>query len=90
MDGDILNNSRSNIIVTTQGLNCRNKAKYKNNTTGYTGITFRKDSGKYVIRRTINGKRVFRSHKTLEGAVEILRELEKLGLEDGYTKRHGL
>jgi len=89
LNGDRLDNSRSNLKVTTQSMNCRNRGKHKNNTSGYTGISFHKPTGRFVVRRTINGKRIWKSHKTLEGAIEILKEVERLGREDGYTERHG-
>lgn len=89
IDGDITNNHRDNLRVTTQSLNCRNRKRHSNNTTGYTGLSFHKPTGRYAVRRTINGKRLWRSHKTLEGAIEIWKEVEKLGLQHGYTKRHG-
>ncbi len=88
-DGDITNNLRNNLRTTTQQMNCRNRKKHKNNTSGYTGLSFHKPTGRYAVRRTVNGKRIWRSHKTLEGAIEIWKEVEKLGLKDGYTERHG-
>lgn len=78
-DGGRLNNSKSNMRVTSQSMNYRNRSHYKNSTSGHTGISFHKPSGRYAVRRTINGKRIWRSHKTLE----------ELSYSDGYTKRHG-
>ncbi len=89
IDGDITNNDRTNLRVTTQETNCRNRKMRKDNTTGYTGLNYHKAGKCYVIRRTIDGKRLRRSHKTFEGAIEIWKEIEKLGLQDGYTERHG-
>lgn len=89
INGDITNNCRSNLRVITQHENCKNQKMRKNNTTGYTGVSYHKPSGRYLARATINGKRINRSHETLEGAIEIKKELEKEALLDGYTKRHG-
>ena len=89
LDGDITNNSRKNLRVTTQEMNCKNRAKRSDNTTGYTGLTFHKPTGRWVVRRTIKRKRIWKSHKTFEGALKIWKEIEKLGLQDGYTERHG-
>ena len=89
IDGDRTNNSRDNLRLVSQSENCRNRIMRKDNTTGYTGLSFHKPSGRYVVRRTIKGKRIWKSHKTLEGAIEIWKEVEKLGYTDGYTKRHG-
>lgn len=88
-DGDITNNSRDNLRVITQAMNCKNQKMRKNNTSGYTGISYHKASGRYIVRCTINGERINRSHETLEGAVEIKKELDKEALLDGYTERHG-
>ena len=90
IDGDRMNNHRDNLRITTQFLNNRNREMQSNNNTGYTGISYRNDLKRYIVRKTIYGKRINKSHKTLEGAIEILRELEELSLQDGYTERHGL
>jgi hypothetical protein len=89
IDGDITNNSRDNIRITTQEMNCKNRKKRYDNTSGYTGLSFHKPTGRWAVRRTIKGKRLWRSHKTFDGAVRIWKEMEKLGLQDGYTERHG-
>jgi len=89
LDGDTTNNSRKNIRVTSQKYNARNSKKSKNNTSGYNGINWNKSAKCYAIRKYLNGKRVARSSKTLEGAIVILREMELEGLSEGYTDRHG-
>jgi len=89
LDGDITNNSRSNIRVTTQKSNSKNRKKHSNNTSGYTGISWNDKAKLYYVRRTINGKRMYKSSKTLEEAIIHLDELTQLGLIDGYTARHG-
>ncbi len=89
VDGNTMNNKRENIRIVTQSENCRNRTKHKNNTSGYTGLSFHKPTGRWIVRRTINGKRIWKSHKTKEGAIEIWKKVEKLGHSDGYTKRHG-
>lgn len=89
IDGDITNNSEDNLRLVSQELNCKNRSKRKDNTTGYTGITFNKSANLYVIRRTIKGKRIYRSSKTLEEAVDKLKLLNLEALIDGYTNRHG-
>ena len=88
-DGNINNNSRSNLRVITQQENCKNKKKRSDNTTGYTGISYNSSTGLYLVRRTINGKRINRSHKTLEGAIQLMEVLKQESLQDGYTERHG-
>jgi len=89
LDGDISNNSRENLRIVDQATNCKNRAKPKNNTSGYTGLSFHKPSGRWVARKAINGKRVWRSSKNFDEALKMLKELEYESLQCGYTKRHG-
>ncbi len=89
IDGNIANNMRDNLRVTTQELNCKNRKIRSDNTSGYTGLTFHKPTSRWVVRRTIRGKRIWKSDKTLEGAIEIWKQVEKDSWKDGYTKRHG-
>lgn len=89
INGDITNNLRDNIRVTTQSINNKNRKKNKNNTSGFTGINYNSSANLYTIRKYIKGVRVYRSSKTLEEALVILKELEYLSYEDGYTQRHG-
>ncbi len=89
INGNRMDNSRNNIRIVTQAENCKNRTKHKNNTSGYTGLSFHKPTGRWVVRRTVNGKRIWKSSTTKEGAIEIWKQVEKLGHKDGYTKRHG-
>ena len=89
IDGDFTNNARSNIRVVSQQINAKNRKKHSNNTSGYTGINWNEKAKLYYVRRSINGKRTYKSSKTLEEAVIILDDLKKLGLKDGYSERHG-
>ncbi len=90
IDGNKSNNERSNLRVTTQAINARNAKLSKHSTTGHNGVTFNKSTGKYMVRRYINGKRVYGgSHSTLEGALDLLAKLAAKSLVDGYTARHG-
>ena len=89
IDGDFTNNTRSNIRVVSQKINSKNRKKHSNNTSGYTGITWNKKANLYYIRRTVKGKRIYQSSKTLEEAVIILDSLKELGLKDDYSERHG-
>lgn len=90
IDGDTNSNSRSNIRVVSQALNCRNSKKAKNNTSGYTGINWNKSANSYTVRKYLNGKRVYLgSTETLEDAVLLLRSYEGEIRSNGYTDRHG-
>ena len=89
-DGDTQNNVRSNIRIVSQNVNSKNRKKHCNNTSGYTGIHWNNQAKLYMIRRAIKGKRLYRSSKTLAGALIHLEELKELGLKDGYSDRHGI
>jgi len=89
IDGDPTNNTRSNLRVVTQQVNCKNSKMRSSNTSGYNGLTFHKPTGRFVVRRAIAGKRIWKSAKTKEEAIKLWKELEILALADGYTERHG-
>ena len=90
IDGNPENNLRSNLRVVTQVVNCKNAKMKVNNKTGYTGISFNKQANLYYIRKYFNGVRIYKSAKTLDEAVQILKEMEtELISSHGYTKRHG-
>ena len=89
VDGDISNNKRDNLRLVSQRINSHNRKKNKNNTSGYTGIHYNKKARLYMVRRAIHGKRVYKSSKTIDGAIKLLNELTELGKMDGYTDRHG-
>lgn len=87
IDGNKLNNKIDNLRLVDRQTNCKNRTKRSDNTSGVTGIHWSDYHGHYVIRRMINGKRISRSRKTMQEALEVLEELKALG--DGYTDRHG-
>jgi hypothetical protein len=59
---DYLDCRLANLIIGTQQENSQNKSMQKNNTTGYTGVTYcpyRNKSKPYLARVSYKGKRVF-------------------------------
>lgn len=58
IDGNGLNNKRSNLRETTQAFNAANSCKPKNNKTGYKGVHFEKTRKKYRVRIGVNYKRI--------------------------------
>ena len=56
IDGNPLNNCRSNLRICNRSENSRNKAKTKNNTSGLKGITFMKDRGLWAAKIGVNYK----------------------------------
>ena len=47
IDGNPLNNRRSNLRIINQSQNCKNQKKRITNTTGFTGVWYRKDRDKH-------------------------------------------
>lgn len=87
IDGNKRNNHPANLRVVDRQLNCCNRKKRSDNTSGITGIRWSEHHGHYVIRRTIHGKRLSRSRKTLEEAKMVLDEFHQM--DTAYTDRHG-
>ncbi len=87
IDGNKQNDHPSNLRVVNERTNHCNRKMRSDNTSGITGIRWSEYHGHYVIRRTVNGKRLSRSRKTLEQAKIVLDELTKM--DTAYTARHG-
>lgn len=54
-DGDKLNNKRSNLRSCTYSQNGMNRGKSINNTSGYKGVIYRKDRGKWSAKIYVSG-----------------------------------
>lgn len=68
-DGDSLNNRIENLRPATQSQNMGNSRMKSSNTSGYKGVTFRKDTGKWQAAVMVKGKHIsLGSHATKEGA----------------------
>ena len=57
IDCNKLNNLRSNLRLCTKSQNQHNRAKQKNNTSGYKGVHLQKRTGKYRAQIKLHGKR---------------------------------
>ena len=57
IDENKANNNVKNLRWATSKDNHYNQGKYKNNTSGFKGVTFNKKDNKYISRIIINGKR---------------------------------
>lgn len=62
INGDKLDNRMSNLREATRQENCWNSGPRNTNTSGYKGVSFRKDSGKWKAQINIDGKRVNLGH----------------------------
>ena len=58
-DGDPENNDFSNLRQCTQRENNQNRKKSRNNSSGYLGVHWRKDMGKWVAQISHKGKRIY-------------------------------
>jgi hypothetical protein len=71
INGNKLDNRRSNLRSVPQYINMQNRDKQKNNKSGFKGVFFDKCRNKYVASIVINGKTVFRKRfQTLNEAAE--------------------
>lgn len=85
LDQDRSNNAISNLAPSSYALNAKNKSRYKNNSSGYTGISLR-PSGRWAATIFNKGKMVaVGTFDTIEEAVSA-REEHKLRL--GYSINH--
>lgn len=70
IDGNSLNNTKVNLRICTQGENTLNKSFVSNNTSGFIGVSYRKDRNRYDPEIRRNGIRCHLGYTvTLEDAV---------------------
>lgn len=74
---DTLDNRKCNLRKCTTSQNNINKGKISKNTSGYTGVTYRKDRKKWVSRITIDKKTYYLgNYSTIEEAVDARKKAE--------------
>lgn len=56
INGDKLDNQKSNLRICTHSENMKNRKRGKNNTSGYKGVSFHKNGNKWRAYIKINGK----------------------------------
>lgn len=77
IDRDKMNNRKSNFRYIKRNLNAFNAVIQKNNTTGVTGVTFRKDFKKYTAQICANYKNIYLgSFSNKSDAVKARKEAE--------------
>lgn len=78
-DGNSINNRIENLRAATQSQNMGNSRAKKTNTSGYKGVTFRKDTNKWQASVMVNGKHIsLGSHPTKEKAAEAYKRGAKI------------
>lgn len=87
IDGNRLNNKLSNLRLVNRTINCKNRKKRSDNTSGITGISWNNSHNAWGIRRTVKGKRLCTYRKDLEEAKRVLAYFTSL--DSDYTERHG-
>lgn len=86
-DGDRLNNSWKNLREATRQENLKNVGIRSDNSSGVTGVSFRKDIGKFTAYIEVNGKRVrLGNFETVVEAREVRKNAE---IKYGFHKNHG-
>jgi hypothetical protein len=71
INGDTLDNRRVNLRLATHGQNQHNRGKYRNNKSGYKGVSWDKAAGKWRAQIKFNNKKynLGRYHDPIEAAL---------------------
>jgi len=86
IDRNKLNNKRSNLRLVTRTINSRNKNPQKNNTSGVSGVSWRKSLGKWRVRIKLDGKEICVGHfKQKQDAIVARKKAEKIYWETNDT-----
>ncbi len=71
IDGDVRNNRRSNLRYVTKRENAWNRSLSSKNSTGFKGVSFRKDRGTYLAAIRVTGRLIkIGTFKTPEEAAQ--------------------
>jgi len=77
VNGDKLDNRKSNLRICNQGDNCLNKRLRSNNKSGVAGVWWRSERNKWAVQLTINGERKCLGHySNFEEAKQIRLQAE--------------
>jgi hypothetical protein len=88
IDGDRSNNNLKNLRVVDHKENSKNRGKSKNNTSGFTGVSWNKKLEKWVVNIKINGVlKYLGCFDNIEQAVQV-RKNEQNSLN--FSVRHGV
>lgn len=87
IDGDKTNNRLSNLRNVTQSDNTKNRANYKNNTSGYPGVSWVVRLQKWQVTSGGSKNRKYHGvYADLEEAIQVKQQMEK---DYGYHPNHG-
>lgn len=91
IDLNTKNNAISNLRLSINKLNHKNRSKYSNNSSGVVGVSFHKKTGKWQAegQEIVDGKRIrhyLGLFKTLEDAAEARKAWQ---VEHDYCENHG-
>ena len=90
IDQDRGNNRIENLRKVTPGINSRNAKLRSINDTGFNGVSYRPETGKYRARLTHNYvTKDLGTHLTAEGAAQAIKIYIANHPELGYTESHG-
>lgn len=59
INGNKLDNRKCNLRIVSHSENCKNMPKFKSNTSGYKGVTFRKDSNNWEAYISNNKRKIY-------------------------------
>lgn len=81
-----LGNQRSNLRLCSQSQNNQNKGKQSNNTSGYKGVSFEPERGKWSARINVNGRQVCLGRFGSPLAAAIAYDKKAIELHGEYAK----
>jgi hypothetical protein len=85
INGNVLDNRKSNLRICTNAENCRNTGPYKNNKSGYRGVSWHKRDKEWRAQIKHNGKVIWISaHKDKEEAARA-RDTKALELQGEFA-----
>lgn len=87
INGDTLDNRRSNLRTVTDAQNCHNRALSKLNKSGYKGVSWHKGMRQWAAQITCHGRVIHLGYRReLEEAVVLRKEAEQ-ELHGEYARR---
>lgn len=87
VDGNGLNNKWDNLRSVTQAENNRNARKHRNTKSNITGVTYRKDGGKWRVRISVNN--IMTTIGTFTNMDDAIQARDAAYQSHGYATNHG-